>query len=59
MLLPLLLLLPLICSKMTVESHQNDSRIFEHPQDRSSSDSEGGFGKEKVVCTFGFTLRDT
>jgi len=28
------------------------SRIFEHPQDCSSSDSQRGFGKEKVVCTF-------
>ena len=28
---------------------KNDSRIFEHPQDCSSSDSERGFGKEKVV----------
>jgi len=38
---------------------KNDSRIFEHPQDCSSSDSERGFGKEKVVCTFCFTLLDT
>jgi hypothetical protein len=37
----------------------NDSRIFEHPHDCSSSDSERGFGKEKVVCTFCFTLLDT
>jgi hypothetical protein len=33
---------------------KNDSRIFEHPQDCSSSGSERGFGKEKVVCTFFF-----
>jgi hypothetical protein len=38
---------------------KNDSRIFEHPQDCSSSDSERGFGKEKVVCTFCSTLLDT
>ena len=31
---------------------KNDSRIFEHPQDCCSSDSERGFWKEKVVCTF-------
>ena len=31
---------------------KNDGRIFEHPQDCTSSDSERGFGKEKVVCTF-------
>jgi len=37
----------------------NDSRIFEHPQNCSSSDSERGFGKEKVVCTFCSTLLDT
>jgi hypothetical protein len=30
---------------------KNDSRIFEHSHDCSSSDSERGFGKEKVVCT--------
>jgi len=28
---------------------KNDSRIFEHPQDCSFSDSERGFGKE--TCT--------
>ena len=38
---------------------KNDSRIFEHPQDCISSDSERGFGKEKVVCTFCSTLLDT
>jgi len=27
----------------------NDSRIFEHPQDPSSSDSDRGFGKESCV----------
>jgi hypothetical protein len=37
----------------------NNSRIFEHPQDRSSSNSERGFGKETVVCTFCSTLLDT
>jgi hypothetical protein len=31
---------------------KNDSRITEHRQDCSSSDSERRFGKEKVVCTF-------
>jgi hypothetical protein len=38
---------------------KNDSRIFEHPQDCSSLDSEGGYGKEKVVCMFCSTLLDT
>jgi len=38
---------------------KNDSRISEHPKDCSSSDSERGFGKEKVVCTFCSTLLDT
>jgi hypothetical protein len=38
---------------------KNDSRISEHPQDYSSSDSERGFGKEKVVRTFCSTLLDT
>ena len=38
---------------------KNDSRIFKHPQECSSSDSERGFGKEKVVCTFCSTLLDT
>ena len=38
---------------------KNYSRIYEHPQDCSSSDSERGFGKEKVVCTFCSTLLDT
>jgi len=51
-------MLLLVWSKMTVESTNNDSRIFEHPQDCSSSDSERGFGKEKVVCTFCFTVLD-
>jgi len=37
----------------------NDSRIFDHPQNCSSSGSERGFGKEKVVCTFCSTLLDT
>jgi len=35
---------------------KNDSRIFEHSQGCSSLDSERGFGKEKVVCTFCSTL---
>ena len=35
------------------------SRIFEHPQDCSSSDPERGFGKEIVLCTFCSTLLDT
>ena len=38
---------------------KNDSRIFEHPHDCNSSDSERGFGKEKVLCTFCSTLLDT
>jgi hypothetical protein len=38
---------------------KNYSRIFEHPQDCSYLDSERGLGKEKVVCTFCSTLRDT
>ena len=38
---------------------KNDSRIFEHPKNCSSSDSERGFGKEKVVCAFCSTLVDT
>jgi hypothetical protein len=37
---------------------KNDSRFSEHSQDCSSLDSERGFGKEKVVCTFCFTLLD-
>jgi len=37
---------------------KNDSRVFEHPQDCSSSDSERGFGKEKVVYTSCSTLLD-
>ena len=38
---------------------KNDSRIFEHPKDSSPSDSERGFGKEKIVCMFRSTLLDT
>ena len=38
---------------------KSDSRIFERRQDWSSSDSERGIGKEKVVCTFCSTLLDT
>jgi hypothetical protein len=38
---------------------KNDNKIFEHPQDCSSSDSERGFGKEKVVCMLCSTLLDT
>jgi hypothetical protein len=38
---------------------KNDSRIFEHPQDCSSSDSEREYGKEKLVCRFSPTLLDT
>ena len=34
------------------------SRVFEHPQNCISLDSERGFGKEKVVCTFCSTLLD-
>jgi len=46
-----ILLLLLIWSKCPSNCIKNDSRFFEHPQDCSSSDSERGFGKEKVVCT--------
>ena len=38
---------------------KHGSRIFEHPQDCNSLDSERGFGKQKVVCTFCSTLLDT
>jgi hypothetical protein len=38
---------------------KNDSRILEQLYDCSSSDSERGFGKEKVVCMFCSTLLDT
>jgi hypothetical protein len=46
---------------------KNDRRIASRmiaetlniPQECSSSDSERGFGKEKVVCTFCSTLLDT
>jgi len=38
---------------------KNDSIIFEHPQDCSSSDPERGFEKQKVVFTFCSTLLDT
>jgi len=38
---------------------KNDSRIFEHPQDCSSSDSYIVFGEESVVCTFCSTFLDT
>jgi hypothetical protein len=38
---------------------KNNSRIFYHPQDYSSSDLERGFEKEKVVCMFYSTLLDT
>ena len=37
---------------------KNDNRIFEQPEDCSFSDSEMGFGKEKVVYTFCSTLLD-
>jgi hypothetical protein len=39
----------LIWSKMASNRIKNDSRIFEHPKDCSSPDSER---KEEVVCTF-------
>jgi len=38
---------------------KNDSRILKHPQDCGPLDSERGFGKEKVVCTFCSALLDT
>jgi len=44
---------------MTVQSLKYNSRIFEDTQDCSPSDSERGFGKEQVVCTFCCTLLDT
>jgi hypothetical protein len=37
---------------------KNDGKIFEHPQDCCSSDSERGFGKDKIVFTFCYTLLD-
>ena len=37
---------------------KTDSRIFEHPQGCMSSNSERGFGKEKVVCRFCSTHLD-
>ena len=41
-----------IASRMITES-------LNIPENRSSSDSERGFGKEKAVCTFCYTLVDT
>jgi len=38
---------------------KNDSKIFEHPQDCKSSDSERELGKEEVMCTFCSTLLAT
>jgi hypothetical protein len=38
---------------------KNDSIIFEIIQDCSSSHSERELGKEKIVCTFCFTILDT
>jgi len=38
--------------KWQSNSIKNDTRIFERPQDYSSSDSERGFEKERVVFTF-------
>jgi len=49
----------LIKKKRPLNRIKNDSRIFEHSQDCSSSDSERGFRKKKVVCTFCSTLLDT
>ena len=49
----------LVKKKWPSNSIKNDSRIFGHPQDCSSSDSERGSGKGKVVCTFCSTLLDT
>jgi len=45
--------------KLLLNHIKNDSRIFEHPQDCSSSDSKRRYGKEEVVCTFCSTLLDT
>jgi hypothetical protein len=50
------LLLLLICLTMTVKSHKNDKKIFEHPHGLSSSDSKRGFIKQDVVCKFCSTL---
>jgi hypothetical protein len=47
------------CQKWPSNRIKNDSRLFEHPQDYSSSDSEREFGKEKVVCTFCYIILDT
>ena len=54
-----LLLLLLIWSKRPSNRIKNGSRIFEHPQDCSSSDTEIGFEKGKVGYTFCSTLLDT
>ena len=48
----------LFCQKWPSNRIKNDSRIFEYPQDCSSSDYERGFWKEKVACTFCSTLLD-
>ena len=48
-----------VWSHMTVDRIKKDSRIFERHRGCSSSDSERGLGKEKVVCTFCSTVLDT
>ena len=46
------------CQKWPSNRIKNDSRIYEHPQNCSSSDSEREFAKEKVVCTICSALLD-
>jgi hypothetical protein len=48
-----------LVKKLPSNRIKNDRRIFEHPQDCCFSVSERGPGKEKVVCTFYYTLFDT
>jgi len=47
-----------LVKKLPSNHIKKDSRSFIHPQDCRCSDSERGFGKEKVVCMFCFTLLD-
>jgi hypothetical protein len=50
-------------AELVKNGRRNASRMIAEslniPKDCSSSDSERGFGKEKVVCTFCSTLLDT
>ena len=45
-------------TNLVKNDRQIASRIFERPQDCSSSDSEKGFGEKKVVCRFCSTFLD-